>query len=758
MNSIKSSKANYKNKNNTQHQKKTKPKCCSTKGVMNHIRGIPPSPIWGNKYTAILLDSNLFYISNYNIINIDLVNKEFYQIISSSNLDSNEKISTITKINQNFFLVVFSNDKFLFFQKYSNITNSNDKRIYYKECTGSKRIFQFSEMITSKIKTIFNYESEQLLISGDSQGSIHILKYSFHTDDKNDYTITNTNIDLNYIFSFSLFSVTDIIHFKKFNLFLFSTSNGEIHKFQNFKQNFVSQGIINSSEKVEKHIMSMESLEINEESYLLSVIDKNGTLSIYRISQNYKEPSLPEPVGIKNIFTDKNKFNNKSLDEKYLYFSLKFLSCENMITLLISSNLGKVYSLTFTIDDVINSNLKNLLYKELTDNPHTMAIYNFINFSQDKFLMISADNNISIFKNDLSFIWSLKTMGTVPKKILFNKKNLFIFTESNAICQYQFAKVTNGLFTSTRKLKNENDFSIVKQANFDENIFSILWTGESTKIKEIEIYYFLSDLKLAKINFLEEILDIAFYPSKSTWGEKRNLICNEYENKDVIFSLFSDFSLEDRYDNLYILDTSGVLTIWDFITGGKNKVQLFDNINQNNILQGNIFKFSNTSSHLKEFLFSPLEISNNSDKNRKFKIYFFNQLICQEKFIHSFTDDESNYHANYICDHFLSNNQSDLFFMTSFSQSNFLDLMIIHYKFKFPSEMLNISHFDFINYKKCFNNLSEIVPINLTLHNITNSSIKHLVINKSPNPSSDNNLIEVRFLICGNDNVIKVLI
>ena len=97
---------NCKNKNNKgtklnsqikSNSKFTKP--LYPKTLYKHIKGVPPSPIWGNRFNSLIHNNtNLLYISNTNIICINLINKVFTQMLSSNLFSPKDKPSIIIEL------------------------------------------------------------------------------------------------------------------------------------------------------------------------------------------------------------------------------------------------------------------------------------------------------------------------------------------------------------------------------------------------------------------------------------------------------------------------------------------------------------------------------------------------------------------------------------------------------------------------------------------------------------------------------------
>ena len=118
-NKNKKSKDNFKNhKNNKQN--------FTLKNLFPHIKGIPSSPNWSNHFSSIIFNINyLLYISNSNIISINLEKKLYNQIITS-NILNNDKPNVLLEYKNKGFITIFdlnSNDIYNLFYLFNKNNN-----------------------------------------------------------------------------------------------------------------------------------------------------------------------------------------------------------------------------------------------------------------------------------------------------------------------------------------------------------------------------------------------------------------------------------------------------------------------------------------------------------------------------------------------------------------------------------------------------------------------------------------------------------
>lgn len=788
------------------NKNKNKPYSNSIKSTMCHVRGLPPAPNWGNRFCAIVIEHNLLYISNNYIINIDLIKKEFYQMINSNCIDEErEKFILIANINSDMFLAVTCKSKFIIFQKYSNTNNLEDKRVYFKEI----KKFYFSEIDSLSLDNVKDKNEENsfrpqsvtvilkdnIIICGDNQGSIHIIKLIQKTYTNKD----NNEVEVKYLYSMMVGSlknyVTDLLILQKLNLLIFSTSKGDILKYSIYKDNLskIEENLISPS-KQEKFIMSIDYLEIEENKILLVSIDKNGSLSIYLI-ENYLDQiistniqttaNIGKAINTKLLLFEKNKFNDKSIEEKYVYFTVKFLkNCSNeSIKLIVTSNKGKFYFSNFSFTDFFKENNKiSTNYTEITDNPHEMVIYNILEY-KDKLIFISADNIISFFKSpEILFEYDIKTIGKVIKNLHHNNtknfssniNSIYLFTEKNSIIQYNYKKKLNGLMSVIRKRhtnrkkskeKSSVDVLLTQQANFNQDVFALVTYNQSNKFTYIEIYYFSSDYRISKLKYEStnrecKILNLMFHADSRIYKDDlkiQNELISELdrdrEANSFINTIDEIFMENKNYDLLYILDNQGLVTVWDFIYNKINRFKISDQVIESSL----IYPLKN--SYL-------LNIRKSSCINDEVKISIFNQICYTD--IGKFKSEDTTMTLPCILDYFyfcgenINTDINQLFILHIVSNTN---LNVLHFK---DLSILNSKINEYVEYS----NFCKTFTINKNLKEekfnfrkiesgcLTNLPVKNIEIHKFIKNSNKNfeneNCVYFKFIISQSDNVIKI--
>jgi len=658
-------------------------KFLTNRGVMNHLRGIPPAPNWSNKYSSLLLGDNLLFISNLYIVNIDLNRREFSQLVYSTKIESKEKHNVICEINEDIFITVTNEGNFIIFRKYFN-TNLEDKRAYFKETGQSFKFMEISNLKESQIKTIIFSKLKNVLICGDNKGNIHIIKIQ-------NLSVTQEEklIDMKYLYSVNVCKennlITDIslIQDKSTSteFLIISDSSGALYLFSfiNNENLFVKINQIGiKNEIVMKYIFSIDILYLeNIGIYVLSVLDKNGSISIYSIKI---EKELTNFVSKWNlILFDKNRFNDKFYEEKYLYFTTRIIynpDLNNLIRILITSNKGKIFYFDISESDLTEEQKAEIevdhirnpnMYKEITENPHTMAIFSS-GVYLDKIFFISADRLITFFKlPDFIFEYDIKTLGSKANYLLkqMNEfRNLYVLNQDNFLYQYNYSKNINGLAITSRRdikfdkknYKSQKNVSLLAQSKFNEYIFAFVQEEIESSVKtqnkkkkiSIIVYNFLSDEKLGKIYVDNKISKMIF----SNW---RKFKIEDYKKKDIPFGNKSiksnekDFKLTkkqekiasaveqlfsncEKYNLLYILDTSGIVTVWDYINNKINRFKLIK-FNENIFIDSLIVPIDNTNS---EYMIA-LGLNQKSEIN----FYLFNQMVSLDIASYKLTIDQN---------------------------------------------------------------------------------------------------------------------
>jgi hypothetical protein len=661
------------------NKKKFKSNIKTSKPTMSHIRGIPPSPSWGNKFTSIIINDNLLYLNNQYLINIDLKKKEFYQLIKSSFIEPTDKFNVICQINHELVLSITSNSTFIFFQKYFN-TNTEDKRTYFKD---TKKYYTFDEYLAEvQIKTVVYIKENGIIFIGDNKENIHCLKVIVKNPDE---------IILKYSYSLNLTNcyITDMIFLEFKNLLFLATSTGELQLYSIFRDNIGKSLCVKVSEKL---ILSADYIKLNDDSILFSLIDKNGSLFIYRIDFTI-ENAIKETI----VLSELKKFNDKSIKESYLFFVTKFIEVDETKYLLISSNKGVVYYCKNY--DIISD---KPFYNQISENPNTMAVYNIINYC-DKVILFSADNILSFFnKKDLQFEFTFVTLGSMLKYLFFQNKNIYLFNGNSELISYNYMKKLNGLSCGIRrhlfkdKKSNKEISYLIKaaQAKFNEEIFAFVVQNPKDKRFTLEVYNYNSDIKLNYLSVPENVISVDFIKSSKEYAYD---IKFEYTgasfsiDEQRIHAINELFSDKNKYDLLYILTSDGDIIIWDFIYNKTNNIKITSECSSN----AQILSMLNED-------FTIL-ISNN-------KVSCFNQLISIELFNIN--------EVNIICDYYVTPNNFYLFHV-----ENSYSLRLTWFNKQFANLMKPNNYEEYI---KLFNEEYKKTNLNLMavkLENITNVPI-----------------------------------
>jgi hypothetical protein len=572
------------------------------KGIMPHIKGLPPSPNWSNRFTVINFGTNLLYLTNSYICNIDLTKKEFFQLLNCNQLDNLDKPAILTQLDNLSILMITTKGYFIIFHSYSNF-NKEDTRVYFIEL---KEFFKFVEL-DSQPKALLNIHEDRLLFIGTSNGKLLAFSYEYKHSNSEMNEIINSDIKYLYEISLGLNNyITDMRYYHAWHVLIVVAFNGDFYMYR-----YSEKGVekVMEIEMDRKTIYSFDYIVIDG-VMKISAIDKNGTLNLYQVCE---EDEMFKTV---RLYYDKNRYNDKGIQEKFVMFTTKVLTLGNDYRVIVTSNKGKIYYTTINMGEESKA-----IFKELSDNPHTLAIYNILNI-ESKIYFISADWMISCFNTDLIFESDIKCLGTKPKTTKvkgYTNKNLYLLSEECHLYRYNFAKL-NGLSSSLRKLSRLiNNIYLLEQAKFNENIFAI--TSED---KVIYIYDFNNDIIINKFHLDKR-------PTHLIFNSKRKYLSNTFTNDKVNKTVNELFSETEEYELLYI-SCSEKIVVWDYINDKTNNIY-FD-------------------CHIKYNIVIPLK---NDDmllinlSSPEIKISLFNQLLVVDllSFKHNFT--EGNF-----CDYFLT--------------------------------------------------------------------------------------------------------
>jgi len=582
---------------------------------MNNRRGIPPLPNWSNRFSSIIIEDNLLYLSNNYIVNIDLYNKQFIQLIHSSlNVYFENKFSVICKIKDisnkvneasHMFIAVDSSGNVCFFNKIKE-KNQNPERSNYKERTieeiraSNESVCFREERYISKIgrsviKTILNvnlknyykntnnkckyeehlFQDLNIVLLGDINGNIDILEYFYNEKEK------KIQMDKNKFTSIQISKgiCTDMIFIPQKNIFIFSTTYGTIEFYSILEKNKNESEILYKNQNTllilthlyESNLSFIFSLDYflsnNFEQINLSIIDKNGSFALKSLYfkdillvkdyfsnlkilpyENSENNDLKENLIDYNFcfrILEKNKFNNKGIQDQYLFFAHKIIlkyTNEKYFEIFFTSNKGKIYYTSIFFQDYLISTQNNiglkLKYQEVPENPHNKDIFSIIHYNENKLIFISADGVISLFNHNSKFFeMDFITVRFRPSAFVENLnkgKTLFFYDEGNNLLKYNYDKLKNGLQALGRnpvKIKNsdkkyvffEKNLNINKkeikdclkiknciQASFNENIFALLEYNYILKSYSLSVYDFESDTRIYRRDLLFKIKSMQF--------------------------------------------------------------------------------------------------------------------------------------------------------------------------------------------------------------------------------------------------------
>ncbi len=465
----------YNKKNKNKKKRNNKSIINSQKNLFQHLKGIPSSSNWANKFSSIIFKNNLIYISNSFVIVIELEKKIFFQILSSKIIINNDRLNVLCSIKDKIFIISnfgkliifqFQENKFIedieLENKYNKTFNNNIKCFDYIE---KKNIIYVSNNENLEVFNIFEDNIKQLI-------SIPFI---------------NEN------------SIITIKHFENQNIFYLSLGlkNGiiEIFSFENF------QNIL----KIENEKEMIFSLDyINN---LLFSVDKNGTLKTYKINFEQKNYEI--------LLIEKNKYNDKSINEQYLFFSLYCISNNKII---ITSTEGRIF--LFNIDTKEN--------KELAENPHKSSIFSIKLIEQlNQICFISSDDIISFFSRDsFNFLYQINTISKKIKFISVTKNIIYYLIQNNNediyLYKYNYTKSLNSLNTIKRIIEDKNEVKQFQIYKLKEGILFL-----RTCLNRIYIYDFENNTLLFD-NFISDI------------------------NIKILYSIFIK-------DNIYLIEDSGNL-------------------------------------------------------------------------------------------------------------------------------------------------------------------------------------------------------
>ena len=472
----KSTGKNKKNKNNSNYKQSNQ-----LKTIYPFVKGVPPSSNWSNHFTCLLFSNKKFliYISNSFVVVIDLNIKNFSQILSSNKIMLKDKPNILIELNHEKFLIITNNGELIIF----TINNEN----YFIEDLSTNKLSK----VIKKVKCgLYDKEQKLLILSNEESIFIYSFEYENELNIYKVYEIDNAN--------HADYFITDMLlinhkhNTENIKYFAVSNNIGNIILYNYDVIKYHQLFVINNSKK--ENIFNLCYDQVND---LLASINKSGTLNIYKL--NYTN----EKIKYEKTLSLSNKFNDQTINEFYLYFSIAFI---NDFNLLVTSNQGRIF-----IYDIKNNN-----FKEIAENPHKNSIYTILfNNDSNQVIFFSSDYKISLFniffsntsEPSLNFKYCI---NTIPSKVKilgqYGKKIYFIYQIQHNLYvnSYNIKKDKNFLETLQNKIKsfsnndnnvNDYDLNLCKLID-EENVLLV------NKKNEIVIYNIDENIKKNSFSFL----------------------------------------------------------------------------------------------------------------------------------------------------------------------------------------------------------------------------------------------------------------
>ena len=472
----KSTGKNKKNKNNSNYKQSNQ-----LKTIYPFVKGVPPSSNWSNHFTCLLFSDKKFliYISNSFVVVIDLNIKNFSQILSSNKIMLKDKPNILIELNHEKFLIITNNGELIIF----TINNEN----YFIEDLSTNKLSK----VIKKVKCgLYDKEQKLLILSNEESIFIYSFEYENELNIYKVYEIDNAN--------HADYFITDMLlinhkhNTENIKYLAVSNNIGNIILYNYDVIKYHQLFVINNSKK--ENIFNLCYDQVND---LLASINKSGTLNIYKL--NYTN----EKIKYEKTLSLSNKFNDQTINEFYLYFSIAFI---NDFNLLVTSNQGRIF-----IYDIKNNN-----FKEIAENPHKNSIYTILfNNDSNQVIFFSSDYKISLFniffsntsEPSLNFKYCI---NTIPSKVKilgqYGKKIYFIYQIQHNLYvnSYNIKKDKNFLETLQNKIKsfsnndnnvNDYDLNLCKLID-EENVLLV------NKKNEIVIYNIDENIKKNSFSFL----------------------------------------------------------------------------------------------------------------------------------------------------------------------------------------------------------------------------------------------------------------
>ena len=505
------------------------------------IKGIPPSSNWSNHFTSLIFPGGkyLLYISNSFIIVLDLIKKNFNQILSSHKILPKEKPNIIFLLNKEKFLSVLNSGEIICF-----LLNNEG---YFMEDLNTNKL---SKVCQNTKCGIFDKEQNILILSNENIITNYFLECGDNYNLYKIYEIDNINKKEYFITDMIL------IKFESNNYLAVCNNIGNIiiYKYDIIKYEQIL--LINSYKKE-----NIYNIIYDNTKNLLFSINRSGTLDAYQLVKTSK--NILESY---NILRLTNQFNDQTINEFYLYFSISFIKENDSSHILVTSNNGRIFIY----------NQKNSEFKEIAENPHKNSIYSILlNKDLNQIIFFSSDYKISLFdiinkkdKNSFSINF-ITCINTIPSKVkilkqFFNKIYfLYQIQHQLYISSYDIKKEKNSLDTLQNKVKIKFDN---KNINNDLN-------------HEISSYNYV--LILCKLIDEERILlvnknnEIMLYNIENEEIERRLLFL---KNEEIIIDILYENNI------LYVLYKSGKIIIYNYSTKKIEKYKISNFIEKENLL------------------------------------------------------------------------------------------------------------------------------------------------------------------------------
>ena len=518
------------------------------KTLYNFIKGVPPSSNWSNHFTSTLFSNGkyLLYISNSFIIVLNLEKKNFSQILSSNKINQKDKPNILIELNNEKLLTITNNGEIIIFY----LNNENN---FIEDLSTNKL-----SKLTKKIKCgVYNRELKILILSNEDRIYLYSLQYKNGLNIYKIYEIDNINNGEYIITDMLIYNYNDIN-----NYLIVSNNIGNIILYSYDIIKYSQVLVINNKNE---NIFNICYDNINN---LLCSIDKSGTLNIYKINFNSNND---DKIEYNNIISLSHKFNDQSINEFYLYFSISFIynnDKENKNTnnnyILVTSNQGRIF-----IYDI----QKNI-FKEIAENPHKNSIYTIIlNRAINQVLFFSSDYKISLFnilfskdfEPSLNYMYAINTIPSKVKLLQqYNNKVYFLYQIQHNlyINSYDIKKDKNYLDTLQNKIKL---FSNKSKKNINNN-------NNGNNNYNIDLCKLIDEEKILLVNRNNEIIIYNF----ETDIKENNFLFLDYDN--IILDILINENI------LYILYKEGLIITYNISSKNIEKYKISNSIDKGSLI------------------------------------------------------------------------------------------------------------------------------------------------------------------------------